>query len=112
MDLFRRLTRGGAPAPSPAVSPSPLIRRRCRFIGYVQGVGFRYEALVLAGQLKLAGWVQNESDGSVLAELQGPAADVRQFLQAIRAVPRFEITDLQVEELTPRPEDDNFRVRY
>ncbi len=55
------------------------IRRRYRFRGRVQGVGFRYYAYHSAEYLGLTGWVQNCYDGSVLAEVQGCAAAVEEF---------------------------------
>lgn len=39
----------------PDASGAPPVRRRFRFSGCVQGVGFRYEAKILAGQLRLTG---------------------------------------------------------
>ena len=47
------------------------IRRRVRFHGRVQGVGFRYTARFAAESLGLTGWVKNEWDGSVLMEVEG-----------------------------------------
>ena len=47
------------------------IREHIRFTGYVQGVGFRYRLSHLAQRYGVTGWVRNEYDGSVSAELQG-----------------------------------------
>ena len=44
------------------------IRRRWRFTGEVQGVGFRYYARAAAQHLGLTGWVANNWDGSVTLE--------------------------------------------
>ena len=44
------------------------IRRRWRFTGTVQGVGFRYYARAAALHLGLTGWVANNWDGSVTLE--------------------------------------------
>ena len=46
------------------------IRRRWRFTGTVQGVGFRYYARAAALHLGLTGWVANNWDGSVTLEAQ------------------------------------------
>ena len=46
-------------------------RRRWRFTGRVQGVGFRYFATCAARRLGLTGWVANNWDGSVTLEAQG-----------------------------------------
>ncbi len=39
--------------------------------GRVQGVGFRYATIRRAGDLGVAGWVRNRSDGSVEIVAQG-----------------------------------------
>ncbi len=49
----------------------PKIRRRYRFVGSVQGVGFRWTATNLANSVGATGWIKNEMDGSVTAEIQG-----------------------------------------
>lgn len=41
------------------------------FTGRVQGVGFRYTAIVYAQRLGLSGWVKNTPDGRVEMEVQG-----------------------------------------
>lgn len=50
-----------------------MSEKRKRFIyhGRVQGVGFRYTAMLMAQSLGLTGWVKNESDGTVMMEVQG-----------------------------------------
>ncbi|WP_143962736.1 acylphosphatase [Litoribacter populi] len=45
--------------------------KRIKVIGKVQGVFFRKSTLEKAKELDVAGWVKNESDGSVLAEIEG-----------------------------------------
>jgi acylphosphatase len=60
-------------------------RRRIRFIGRVQGVGFRATARAVARGLVVSGWVRNEGDGSVLLELQGEREQVEAFLEGLRA---------------------------
>lgn len=52
-----------------------------------------------AGQLSLTGWAQNQGDGTVLVELEGEEARIDEFLRVMRAVPRFEITEIRTEEL-------------
>ena len=44
--------------------------------GRVQGVWFRESARRRAEDLGVAGWVRNNPDGSVEAELEGPEEDV------------------------------------
>lgn len=91
---------------------SPLVRRRFRFSGRVQGVGFRYEARMTAGQLSLAGWVKNESDGTVVVEAEGAEARVAEFLRVMRSVPRFRITEVRSEDLPVSGAEASFRILY
>ena len=117
MDLFRWLKNSGwkdwpPPPQVPEGPPGPVVRRRYRFSGVVQGVGFRYEAKFVASGLELAGWVRNEADGSVTVEIEGGADRVGAFLLAMEAVPRFDITDVREEELPPSGTGKGFHVLY
>jgi hydrogenase maturation protein HypF len=62
------------------------VRLSVRVEGVVQGVGFRPFVYSLATRLGLSGWVGNDVDG-VFAEVEGPTAGVRQFLDALAAQP-------------------------
>lgn len=55
------------------------MRQQVRFVGRVQGVGFRATARRVAGRHAVSGWVRNEPDGSVLLEVQGDADAVAAF---------------------------------
>jgi acylphosphatase len=57
----------------------PKVRRRYRFVDSVQGVGFRWTTTNLASSVGATGWVMNERDGSVTAEIQG----IREQVQAV-----------------------------
>lgn len=57
----------------------PKIRRQYHFVGSVQGVGFRWTTTNLANSVGATGWVRNEHDGSVTAEVQG----IREQVQAV-----------------------------
>ncbi len=72
---------------------------RVRIEGGVQGVGFRYWTERVAGELGLAGWVRNRSDGSVEALFAGPADDVEQMLERCKDGPRSaSVTAVEVVE--------------
>lgn len=49
--------------------------------GYVQGVGFRYNALRVAGHLGLNGFIRNEPDGTVYIEVEGPPEKIDEYIQ-------------------------------
>jgi acylphosphatase len=55
--------------------------------GRVQGVGFRVYALGVARGLGLAGWVANESSGSVRVVAEGADANLDRLVAALRDGP-------------------------
>ena len=61
-------------------------RTRVRVHGTVQGVGFRPYVYRLAGELRLGGYVLNDSHG-VLVEVEGTAAAIEEFLARLAADP-------------------------
>lgn len=73
--------------------------------GRVQGVGFRYMTKMVADQLKIAGIVQNEIDGSVYIEANGPQKEIDQFIQLVKASPspsgRVDHVDLIEDDALP-----------
>ena len=80
------------------------IRRRWRFTGEVQGVGFRYYARAAAQHLGLTGWVANNWDGSVTLEAQGTRAALDALVPLIEQsnrwaqIDRTETTDLPTKD--------------
>ena len=117
MNLFQWLKNASAGAqrptiPIPESSDKPPVRRRYRFYGRVQGVGFRYEAMGIASQLSLVGWVKNEHDGSVTVEIEGAPNYIDSFIMAMRAVPRFDITEIKMENLPLLGTETKFRLLY
>lgn len=66
-----------------------ILRRRWRFTGRVQGVGFRYFAACAAQKLGLTGWVANNWDGSVTLEAQGPRAQLDELVPLIERSNRW-----------------------
>lgn len=53
------------------------------FHGRVQGVGFRYTTCATAERFDVRGWVRNEPDGTVRCEVEGDAAEIDRFLEAV-----------------------------
>ena len=66
--LAEAAERGEQPTSTPL---GPKIRRHYLFTGTVHGVGFRWTATNLASSVGATGWIRNERDGSVTAEIQG-----------------------------------------
>jgi acylphosphatase len=67
-------------------------RRRVRYGGRVQGVGFRATARFIAGLHPVSGWVRNEEDGGVVLEVQGEGAALESFLKDLRGQMAGKIT--------------------
>jgi acylphosphatase len=62
------------------VNDQRVSRVIARVTGRVQGVNYRASARREALRLGLAGWARNESDGSVLIDVEGEPAAVQAFL--------------------------------
>jgi acylphosphatase len=62
---------------------SPLEQRIVKFVGNVQGVGFRFTTCRLAGAFEVTGSVRNCLDGSVECTVEGPRDEIARFLQAM-----------------------------
>ena len=65
-------------------------RVRYRFIGHVQHRGFRFACFTAANKAGATGWVRNERDGTVTAEVQGGKDVQLRFVQRLtEIVPGF-----------------------
>lgn len=86
-------------------------RWRVQVFGRVQGVFFRKYAQMTAQSLGLAGWVRNEPDGSVLAEIEGPAEKLELFVQwAHRGSPGAQVTRVEVQKGLPVEGKTGFEI--
>ncbi len=79
-----------------------LEARRYVVRGRVQGVGFRWFVEREAYLLSIAGWVRNNSDGSVEVLAMGTRAQLAGLRSRLREGPRAARVD-QVEESEARP---------
>ncbi|RWP93109.1 MAG: acylphosphatase [Mesorhizobium sp.] len=74
-----------------------------RVCGNVQGVGFRAWARDQATSLGLAGWIRNEADGSVTAQIAGLDEAVSTMIERLwkgpsgASVSRVDVEDLAVQ---------------
>jgi acylphosphatase len=75
-EAAERQADGGGPL-------GPKVRRRYRFAGSVQGVGFRWTTTNLASSVGATGWVLNEPDGTVTAEIQGIREQVDAVIEGL-----------------------------
>jgi acylphosphatase len=67
--------------------PAERARLEATARGRVQGVGFRYFVLRRGMELRLTGWVANESDGSVRCVAEGPRTDLEALLDTMERGP-------------------------
>lgn len=86
-------------------------RVRVRYVGRVQGVGFRATALSLAQSYPVTGWVRNDPDGSVTMEAQAGAADLRDFLDAVTARMGRLVQSADETPIAARDDEPSFEIR-
>ena len=78
-----RAARAQGEAAAERGAEAKVVRKRFRFVGSVQGVGFRWTTTRLAEEAGVTGWVGNEEDGSVTAEMQGLLEQIDAVLAAL-----------------------------
>jgi acylphosphatase len=88
-----------------AVSEHDREQREIHYAGSVQGVGFRYVVRSLAARFDVTGFVRNLPDGRVHLVVEGPAREVDDFLDAIKAEMATYVRDVQE---TTRPAAGRF----
>ena len=87
-----------------------VVRRRVVVHGRVQGVWFRESARRRADELGVSGWVRNNADGTVEAEVEGADDDVAVLVSWLGlGPPQAHVDAVDVEEQAPRG-DTRFRV--
>jgi hydrogenase maturation protein HypF len=89
---------------------SETVRQRFTVTGVVQGVGFRPFVHRIATELRLAGFVGNDS-GAVFVEAQGPRSSLADFGRRLRAdaPPLANIDNVEVVDIVAQP-DSGFRI--
>lgn len=87
------------------------MRRQVRYLGRVQGVGFRATAREAARAWPVTGWVRNEADGSVLLEVQGEREAVEGALAGVRRAMGRNITAEESADVEPVAGERGFEIR-
>lgn len=95
------------PVPQP---PGPARRVQFRFTGRVQGVGFRATTRAIARKHPVTGWVRNEPDGSVLAQIQGDPAAIEAVLAELAETMGRNIQHTTRDETPPEPGESTFEI--
>lgn len=86
------------------------IRTAVRYLGRVQGVGFRATARALAQPLPVTGLVRNEPDGTVWLEAQGQPDDIEKLLDSIGRAMQGRIDRANRQDLPVREHEDSFQI--
>lgn len=80
--------------------------------GRVQNIGFRYFAVMKAGEYQICGTVKNEPDETVVIEAEGAREQLDIFLADIKKGPGWaRVDDVKVTQL-PVADYTDFRVVY
>ena len=82
-----------------------IIRKRFKFHGRVQGVGFRYRAEKSASIYGINGWIRNNDDGTVDMEAQGNKENIEKMIELMKKGNFIEI-DLVEEKNIPLKDDE------
>jgi len=90
-----------------------LKRLIVKIFGQVQGVFFRSYTQKTAEDLGLTGWVQNESDGSVLVIAEGEKLKLKDFLEFLKKGPNSaRVSKIEIKWEKATGEFKNFEIKY
>ena len=80
--------------------------------GRVQGVGFRAQAVRVAGGYDVSGYVRNLADRRVELVVEGRRDEAKAFLDELAQRMDYCIRDVVVRECETKGQFDGFEVRY
>lgn len=89
---------------------TPTRRLRLIFSGRVQGVGFRATAVGVARGYAVTGFVRNEPDASVYAEVQGTSSEIDAFVRTLQARMASNIAGMRSDPISPRLDEHGFVI--
>jgi len=80
--------------------------------GRVQNVWYRAFTLKEAEKLGLTGWVKNNPDGSVGADVQGSRNNIERFVEILKIGPPFaSVKNIDLKWGIPKINFDHFEIR-
>ena len=88
------------------------MRKKAVFKGYVQGVGFRYTALMISRQFHVTGYVKNLPDGSVELVAEGDGNEVDEFISSVKGRKGMNICSVSEQPQPATGEFPDFSIRY
>ncbi len=81
------------------------------FNGRVQGVGFRYQALQVAKEFDVSGFVKNLPDGRVQLDVEGSVDEVRNFVIAVHERMTGFVRKVEQSEAKREPQFRGFSIQ-
>ena len=88
-----------------------ILRKRIKFYGRVQGVGFRYRAEKSASLYDINGWIKNNIDGSVEMEAQGEEENIDKMLELIKKGNFIEVDVIEEKKIPLRNDEYGFIIK-
>ncbi len=82
------------------------------FSGRVQGVNFRWTTCRVAERFDVAGWVRNESDGTVRCVAEGDPAELDRFVRAVEEAMAGFVRETTVAQAAASGDLEGFRIRH
>lgn len=87
-------------------------RVEVRYLGKVQGVGFRFTTERFAATYQVTGYVKNLSDGRVELVAEGEESTLKEFLEAISQELGYLISNYTINWRSPTREFERFSIRF
>ncbi len=87
-------------------------RIEVRFTGHVQGVGFRYTTLGIAGRRPVVGYVRNLPDGAVQLVAEGERRELDALIADVQQAFAGHIRETRVDRQSPTGEFHGFVIRH
>ncbi len=88
-----------------------MIRKHIIFSGWVQGVGFRYRLRYASDLYGVTGWVKNNFDGTVEAEMQGEEKDIDSAIMTVEKGTYIKIENLWANEISLIENEHGFYIK-
>lgn len=92
--------------------PPGTIRKEFHFEGNVQNIGFRFEVQRHSKPLGITGYVKNNEDGSVTAQLQGSSEDINRVISDLYSIDRIQIDSITEKDIPLDYYEKDFYIQY
>lgn len=87
------------------------VRKRIKFYGRVQGVGFRYRAEKSASLYDIYGWIKNNDNGTVEMEAQGKEENIDKMIDLIKKGNFIEVNAMEEKNIPLRDDEYGFTIK-